>query len=118
MQLHACWFALFPHTGVPFPATFIPIFIASHCHLPQVFTIYVDSVSAQDDSSVRWGKISFVDLAGSERLKESKSTGEMARETGAINRSLFALGKVACFVAMCLMIHVTRHTPPTGHQCS
>jgi hypothetical protein len=51
-------------------------------------------VSASDDGSLRWGKVSFVDLAGSERLKESKSTGDMARETGAINRSLFALGKV------------------------
>jgi hypothetical protein len=63
----------------------------------QVFTIYVDSVSANDDASLRWGKVSFVDLAGSERLKESKSTGDMARETGAINRSLFALGKVCVF---------------------
>jgi hypothetical protein len=35
-----------------------------------------------------------VDLAGSERLRESKSQGEMVRETGNINRSLFILGKV------------------------
>ncbi|KAG0613247.1 hypothetical protein M758_6G087600 [Ceratodon purpureus] len=36
----------------------------------------------------------FVDLAGSERLKKSKSSGEMLKETGSINRSLFTLGKV------------------------
>lgn len=37
----------------------------------------------------------FVDLAGSERLKKSKSSGEMLKETGSINRSLFTLGKVS-----------------------
>lgn len=42
----------------------------------------------------RYGKISFVDLAGSEKLKESKSEGIMAKETGQINKSLFTLGKV------------------------
>ena len=36
----------------------------------------------------------FVDLAGSERLKESKATGMTMTETGAINKSLFTLGKV------------------------
>lgn len=40
------------------------------------------------------GKISFVDLAGSERLKESHSEGNMIKETGNINKSLFVLGKV------------------------
>jgi hypothetical protein len=43
---------------------------------------------------VTFGKISFVDLAGSERLKSSRSAGEQAKETGSINRSLMALGKV------------------------
>jgi hypothetical protein len=92
-----------------------------------VFTIYVDSVSASDDASLRWGKVSFVDLAGSERLKESKSTGEMARETGAINRSLFALGKVrvgaVCFAAAPFaadsaashfVVHVLQHVTCDG----
>lgn len=44
--------------------------------------------------SNKYGKISFVDLAGSERLKETKSKGEMLKETGNINKSLFTLGKV------------------------
>lgn len=38
------------------------------------------------------GKVNFVDLAGSERLGRSMS--DNVAETGAINRSLFALGKV------------------------
>jgi hypothetical protein len=42
----------------------------------------------------RYGKLSFVDLAGSERLKESKAKGDMIKETGNINKSLFTLGKV------------------------
>jgi len=35
-----------------------------------------------------------VDLAGSERLKDTKSAGEMLKETANINKSLFTLGKV------------------------
>lgn len=42
----------------------------------------------------RYGKITFVDLAGSERLKESLAEGLRAKETQAINKSLFTLGKV------------------------
>lgn len=42
----------------------------------------------------RYGKITFVDLAGSERLKESLSEGNARKETQAINKSLFTLGKV------------------------
>jgi hypothetical protein len=40
------------------------------------------------------GKITFVDLAGSERLKDTNSSGKMLQETGAINKSLYVLGKV------------------------
>lgn len=52
----------------------------------------------------RLGKISFVDLAGSERLKETRRTdgvdqGAAVWETGNINRSLFALGKVISALA-------------------
>ena len=43
---------------------------------------------------MKFGKVVFVDLAGSERLKDSKSQGDRATETGSINKSLFTLGKV------------------------
>jgi hypothetical protein len=64
-----------------------------------LFTVHVESVSdkASDDDGppvTRFGKITFVDLAGSERLKQSKSSGDTMKETGSINKSLFALGKV------------------------
>jgi hypothetical protein len=56
-----------------------------------IMTIYIIS---EVDGLKKYGKISFVDLAGSERLKESKSQGDMIKETGNINKSLFTLGKV------------------------
>lgn len=63
-----------------------------------IMTIYIDAVpSAPDEHDYglpKYGKISFVDLAGSERLKETKSAGEMLKETANINKSLFTLGKV------------------------
>jgi hypothetical protein len=63
----------------------------SHC----ILTVYVFTEFETDGHMYKkYGKISFVDLAGSERLKESKSQGEMIKETGNINRSLFILGKV------------------------
>ncbi len=63
----------------------------SHC----ILTLYLISEFSQNGQTFkRYGKISFVDLAGSERLKETKSAGEMVKETGNINKSLFVLGKV------------------------
>lgn len=61
-----------------------------------ILTIYLISETVADDGHIfkKYGKISFVDLAGSERLKESKSQGDMIKETGSINKSLFTLGKV------------------------
>jgi kinesin family protein 12 len=60
-----------------------------------ILTVYIISEQEQQGQMVRkYGKVSFVDLAGSERLKESKSHGDMVKETGNINRSLFVLGKV------------------------
>eukprot|EP00697_Spironema_sp_BW2_P012623 gnl/Spiro4/29223_TR14293_c0_g1_i1.p1 gnl/Spiro4/29223_TR14293_c0_g1~~gnl/Spiro4/29223_TR14293_c0_g1_i1.p1 ORF type:complete len:657 (+),score=-29.84 gnl/Spiro4/29223_TR14293_c0_g1_i1:112-1971(+) len=61
-----------------------------------ILTVYIisESMSQQGQPVRKYGKISFVDLAGSERLKESKSHGDMIKETGNINRSLFVLGKV------------------------
>ena len=56
-------------------------------------SLYVES-KRPGVAGVTQGKVSFVDLAGSERLKASKSAGIMQAETGSINRSLMALGKV------------------------
>lgn len=66
-------------------------------HENSIMTIYIESESSDPEDGhllAKFGKISFVDLAGSERLKDSKSEGQMKKETGNINRSLFTLGKV------------------------
>ncbi|KAI5074805.1 hypothetical protein GOP47_0010766 [Adiantum capillus-veneris] len=69
----------------------------SHC----IMTLHVDSTSEIGNGTpiVRYGKMLFVDLAGSERLKKSRSSGDMLKETGNINRSLFTLGKVISALA-------------------
>jgi len=60
-----------------------------------ILTIYIISEQKYNNDKIkRFGKLCFVDLAGSERLKESKAKGEMIKETGNINKSLFTLGKV------------------------
>lgn len=62
-----------------------------------ILTVYVISEFIDEGSNntyKKYGKIAFVDLAGSERLKESNAEGTMVKETGQINKSLFALGKV------------------------
>ena len=61
-----------------------------------IMLLYFISETKTDDqhSFKKYGKIYFVDLAGSERLKETKSQGDMIKETGNINKSLFTLGKV------------------------
>jgi kinesin family member 12 len=61
-----------------------------------ILTVYVISEIRSDDGHIfkRYGKVSFVDLAGSERLKETHSQGDMVKETGNINKSLFTLGQV------------------------
>ena len=63
----------------------------SHC----MMTLYI----SRRDILGPGGRISFVDLAGSERLPDSQSRGEAAKETGHINRSLFALGNVISALA-------------------
>ncbi|XP_024527288.1 kinesin-like protein KIF17 [Selaginella moellendorffii] len=69
----------------------------SHC----IMTLHVDSLCHMDAGPpvTKLGRILFVDLAGNERLKKSKSSGEMLKETGSINRSLFTLGKVISCLA-------------------
>ena len=63
-----------------------------------IMTVYIDAVATNPDDHdygvPKFGKVSFVDLAGSERLKDTKSAGEMLKETSSINKSLFTLGKV------------------------
>ena len=69
-----------------------------------VWTSAADGASGRDasaggggSSTRRMGKVTFVDLAGSERLKISRTVD--GKETGSINRSLFALGKVIAALA-------------------
>lgn len=65
-----------------------------------LLTVYLISETKNgDDIYKKYGKISFVDLAGSERLKETESKGEMLKETGNINKSLFTLGKVISWLS-------------------
>jgi kinesin family member 12 len=62
-----------------------------------LLTLHLESESIDPDDGhtmVKFGKMVFVDLAGSERLKQTQSDGVTLKETGAINQSLFALGKV------------------------
>jgi hypothetical protein len=69
-------------------------------------TLHVDSITEIDGGPpiVRYGKMLFVDLAGSERLKKSRSSGDMLKETGNINRSLFTLGKVINIIYEMLLL--------------
>ncbi|KAL0045664.1 hypothetical protein WJX82_001027 [Trebouxia sp. C0006] len=68
-----------------------------------IMTVYIDAVTTSpeehDYGIPKFGKVSFVDLAGSERLKDTKSAGEMLKETANINKSLFTLGKVISALA-------------------
>jgi len=60
-----------------------------------LMTVYVDALVEDPDAPyTRFGKLTFVDLAGSENLKKSGTQGKGIKETGAINKSLFALGNV------------------------
>lgn len=57
-----------------------------------LFTIEIDVEGG--GRPARRGKVCFVDLAGSERLRDTHSTGQVLKEAGFINSSLFVLGKV------------------------
>jgi hypothetical protein len=54
--------------------------------------VWVKNETAMAERKVkRFGKLTFADLAGSERLKYLKAEG---KESGSINKSLFALARV------------------------
>lgn len=61
----------------------------SHC----VFTLRIQGACAATDEEVD-GVLNLIDLAGSERLSRSGATGDRAKETAHINKSLAALGDV------------------------
>ena len=55
--------------------------------------LHVEGVNEKDGVAVEGG-LHLVDLAGSERLARSLATGDRAKETASINKSLSALGDV------------------------
>lgn len=58
-----------------------------------IATVYCETGGGDSGQIPCFGKVSFVDLAGSERVKDTRTQGGMLKETNAINRSLFTLGK-------------------------
>lgn len=62
-----------------------------------VFALHLKATNASQGINLK-GTLNLVDLAGSERLDRSGATGEMLKETVAINKSLSALADV--FVAI------------------
>ncbi|KAK9823453.1 hypothetical protein WJX72_002869 [[Myrmecia] bisecta] len=77
----------------------------SHC----IMTLHLQATPVNSDATdethsappKRFGFLRLVDLAGSERLKDSGSSdSDAVRETGCINRSLFALGQVLSALAL------------------
>jgi kinesin family protein C1 len=62
-----------------------------------VFALHLRAINAEQGITLK-GTLSLVDLAGSERLDRSMATGDMLKETVAINKSLSALADV--FVAI------------------
>lgn len=63
-----------------------------------VFTLHMSALHLKNHQSLR-GALNLVDLAGSERLNRSKNTGDRAKETMAINKSLSALTHVFSAIA-------------------
>jgi len=64
-----------------------------------VFTLHMSALHIKNRLSLK-GALNLVDLAGSERLDRSKSTGDRAKETMAINKSLSALTRVFSAISM------------------
>lgn len=69
--------------------------VSSRSH--SVFTLHLTALHPQNRQALR-GTLNLCDLAGSERLDRSNATGDRAKETMAINKSLSALTDV--FVAI------------------
>ena len=80
-----------------------------------IATVYCETEGGDTGQIPCYGKVSFVDLAGSERVKDTKTIGGMLKETSAINRSLFTLGKVS---SSCLIIVRALKTSPPCLPCS
>lgn len=65
--------------------------VSSRSH--SVFTLHLTALHPENRQALR-GTLNLVDLAGSERLDRSKATGDRAKETVAINKSLSSLTDV------------------------
>lgn len=65
--------------------------VSSRSH--SIFTLHLTALHPKNRQALR-GTLNLCDLAGSERLDRSKATGDRAKETVAINKSLSALTDV------------------------
>lgn len=66
---------------------------SSRSHTIFTITVKIKQDSAEGDMR-RTGKLNLVDLAGSENVGKSGAVDQRAQETGSINKSLLALGRV------------------------
>jgi len=65
--------------------------VSSRSHA--IFTLHLTAIHPEKGEALR-GQLNLVDLAGSERLSRSNASGDRARETVSINKSLSALTDV------------------------
>ena len=105
-DVHEGWSKRLARTLTPLTCLRLVLGRSSRSHCMVTFSVVSSASAATDDDNnsadddVRhYGKITFVDLAGSERLEQTESEGTMRTESGNINRSLFALGKVVSAIS-------------------